>query len=128
MSEDSALPPLDLQQRYTIPETADYLRICRAYVYRLIKRGELRTIKDGKRHLVPGTEIGRRSALSSAIDLGDSCPTKREVFAAMAMQSIISHEGPIDLDDELMADRCLRNVSKAAVRYADALLEQLLND
>jgi excisionase family DNA binding protein len=55
--------PLDLHQRYTIDEAASYLRICRAYVYRLIQRGELRSITDGARRYVPGSEIARRSTL-----------------------------------------------------------------
>lgn len=61
----SALPPLDTQQRYTVPEAAQYLRVCHAYIYRLIGRGELQTIKDGARRFVPGTEIARRSRVAS---------------------------------------------------------------
>lgn len=57
------LAPLDERQRYTIPETAAYLRVCRAYVYRLIARDELRSVIDGRRRYVPGSEIIRRSAL-----------------------------------------------------------------
>jgi excisionase family DNA binding protein len=62
----SMLPPLDERQRYTIPETAAYLRVCRAYVYVLMQRGELQSITDGSRRYVPGTEIIRRSTLSPA--------------------------------------------------------------
>ena len=57
------LQPLDERQRYTIPESASYLRVCRAYVYRLIQRGELLSITDGARRFIPGSEIARRSRL-----------------------------------------------------------------
>jgi len=60
------LPPLDKSQRYTIPETSRYLRVSRAYVYSLITNGDLRSIKDGKRRFIPGTEIIRRSTLAQA--------------------------------------------------------------
>ena len=55
------LAPLDPSQRYSIPETASYLRICRAQVYKNIAAGQLRVIKDGKRTFVPGSEIAARS-------------------------------------------------------------------
>ena len=55
------LPPLDLVQRYTINEAADYLRISRAHLYEHIGAGEIGTIKDGTRRFVPGTEIARVS-------------------------------------------------------------------
>jgi excisionase family DNA binding protein len=59
------LPPLDFNQRYTIPETAAYLRCSRAYVYRLIQANELATIKDGRRSYVPGTAIADRSRVAA---------------------------------------------------------------
>jgi len=61
-----ALPPIDVQQRYTVPEAAAYLRVCRAYVYTLMQRGDLRSITDGARRYIPGSEIVRRSALPAA--------------------------------------------------------------
>ena len=57
------LPPLDAQQRYTILEAAAYLRVSRAYIFRLIADRKIRAIKDGSRTYVPGTEIARRSKL-----------------------------------------------------------------
>jgi excisionase family DNA binding protein len=57
------LPPLDKGQRYSLDETRSYLRISRDYLYDLIRRGEIRTIRDGRRQFVPGSEIARRSAL-----------------------------------------------------------------
>ena len=59
------LPHLDPNQRYTIPESARYLRVSRAYVYQLIARGQLLSITDGKRRYIPGSQIIRRSTLSS---------------------------------------------------------------
>lgn len=55
------LAPLDLLQRYTIPETCEYLRCSRARVYTLIRDGSLKTIKDGRRRYVTGSEIAKRS-------------------------------------------------------------------
>jgi excisionase family DNA binding protein len=57
------LPPLDPRQRYSITEACGYLRISRDYLYSLIREGEVRTIRDGKRQFVPGSVIARRSAL-----------------------------------------------------------------
>ena len=57
------LLPLDANQRYTIPESAQYLRVSRAYVYQLLARGELLSITDGKRRYIPGSQIIRRSTL-----------------------------------------------------------------
>jgi excisionase family DNA binding protein len=63
MQHQSPIIPIDPRQRYSIPESAKYLRIGRAYLYRLIARGELQTITDGTRRFVPGSEIIRRSTL-----------------------------------------------------------------
>lgn len=57
------LAPLDIQQRYTVPESIEYLRNSRASLYALIKSGKLPTIKEGRRTYVPGTAI---AALSKA--------------------------------------------------------------
>lgn len=59
------LPPLDLNQRYTIPEAAQYLRISRAYLYQLIQAGEVQTVKDGRRIYVPGSVIAERSRVAA---------------------------------------------------------------
>jgi len=63
MKTRPALPPLDLAQRYTIPEAIDYLRSSRKTIYDDIREGRLATIKEGKRRFVPGSEIARRSRL-----------------------------------------------------------------
>lgn len=57
-----ALAPLDPLQRYSINETCEYLRLSRDRLYELIRAGEIRTIKDGKRTYVPGGVIVERSA------------------------------------------------------------------
>jgi hypothetical protein len=58
-------------------------------------------------HDSDGNEIGRTT---------ESGLTKREYFAAMAMQGLISNELTIQGPDGLSID---------AVKYADALIEQL---
>ena len=55
------LPPLDPNQRYTINEACDYLRISRAYVYKQINAGLLTTITEGRRTFIPGAVIADRS-------------------------------------------------------------------
>ena len=59
----AALPPLNEIERYTVEEAAIYLRTSRVSLFKLISTGELKSIKDGKRRYIPGTEIARRSAL-----------------------------------------------------------------
>ena len=63
MSEANTLPPLDENQRYSIDEANAYLRQSRAKTYSDINCGALKTIKDGKRRYVPGSEIIARSRL-----------------------------------------------------------------
>jgi excisionase family DNA binding protein len=60
------LPPLDINQRYTVPEAAEYLRVCVATVNVYIAKKTLKTIKDGGRRFVPGAEIARKSAVPTA--------------------------------------------------------------
>jgi excisionase family DNA binding protein len=55
------LPPLDVNQRYTINEAAAYLRQSRSKTYTDIKEGSLPVIKDGARTYVPGRAIAKRS-------------------------------------------------------------------
>ncbi len=56
------LPPLDIQQRYTIPEASLYLRQSIAKSYQEISAGRLRILKSGTRSYVHGSEIVRVSA------------------------------------------------------------------
>jgi excisionase family DNA binding protein len=51
------LPPIDANQRYEIPEAAEYLRVCRARVYQHVATGKLRLIKDGRRAYVSGADL-----------------------------------------------------------------------
>ena len=55
------LTPLDLNQRYSIPEANAYLRQSRAKTYQDIRSGKLSIIKDGKRTYVSGRVIAARS-------------------------------------------------------------------
>lgn len=57
--------PLDAQQRYSVPEAMAYLRISRQKIYRDINAGKIKTIKDGRRRYVPGSEIIRVSSINS---------------------------------------------------------------
>ena len=58
---DLPLPPLDLNQRYSIPEANAYLRQSRAKTYQDIKNGKLVVIKDGRRTYISGRQIATRS-------------------------------------------------------------------
>ena len=60
------LPPLDRLQRYTLNEAADYLRVSRAYLYKLINLGTLPTIKDGSHRFVPGSAIADRCSVAES--------------------------------------------------------------
>ena len=55
------LPPIDLNQRYAMPEAAAYLRCSRAWVHLLAKAKKLAIIKDGRRRYVSGRELARLS-------------------------------------------------------------------
>jgi excisionase family DNA binding protein len=57
------LPPLDINQRYSVNEACDYLRISRAHLYKQINTGALPTIPDGKRTFIPGAAIAARSRI-----------------------------------------------------------------
>jgi excisionase family DNA binding protein len=57
----SPLPPLDLLQRYTVTETARYLRVSRTWVFKLVADDKLDTLKEGRRRFVFGTAIAKLS-------------------------------------------------------------------
>ena len=48
-------------RRYDVDMACDFLGVSRATLYKRVKAGEIRTIKDGSRRFVPGTEIARLS-------------------------------------------------------------------
>lgn len=58
----AALPPLDVLQRYTVPEAGRYLRTSHVTIYNKIAAGLIASIKDGSRRYIPGSEIARLSA------------------------------------------------------------------
>lgn len=53
---------LDVLQRYSLEETARFLRISEALLYIRIKSGWIKTFKDGARRYCYGAEIARVSA------------------------------------------------------------------
>lgn len=48
-SENAVIPPV----LYRVDEAAEALRISRSVIYELIRSGRLRTVKVGRRRLVP---------------------------------------------------------------------------
>jgi len=44
-------------QRYSIPEAAERLRVSRSFLYKKIAEGKLRLLKDGKRSFISGADI-----------------------------------------------------------------------
>ncbi|MFV8172492.1 MULTISPECIES: helix-turn-helix domain-containing protein [Mycolicibacterium] len=56
---DGRLTPriLNANSLLSIPEAANELRICRSNVYKLMARGEIRTLKLGNRTLIKYSEI-----------------------------------------------------------------------
>ena len=55
------LPPLDLNQRYSIPEASAYLRQSEGKTYADMRTGTLPFIKDGRRTYISGRTIADRS-------------------------------------------------------------------
>jgi excisionase family DNA binding protein len=50
----------ELQNRnFSIAETADYLRISKSYVWKLIGSGKLKRLKIGERSIITGRELAR---------------------------------------------------------------------
>ncbi len=66
MTKVHALPPVDSNQRYTIPEGCLYLKKGRSSLYRDIDEGKIRVIRDGGRVYVPGSELVRLSTLPAS--------------------------------------------------------------
>jgi hypothetical protein len=57
-----SLPPLDLNQRYSIDEAALYLRQSVAQTYVDLASGKLHAFKDGRRTYVSGSAIAARNS------------------------------------------------------------------
>lgn len=51
--------------------------------------------------------------------------TKREYFAAMAMQGMLSNSAPLNNEKGEAIPRTAQNMAMGAVKFADALLKQL---
>jgi hypothetical protein len=65
-SNQPTLGPLDPLRRYPVETSLKYLDICRATFYREVAAGNIKTIKQGKRRFVPGSEIARLSSIAIA--------------------------------------------------------------
>ena len=53
---------MDIEKRlcFTVPEAAERLGISRNFAYELVKRGELPSIKFGKRKLIPKIALDKK--------------------------------------------------------------------
>jgi len=60
----NAIPEYPAPQIYTLTEVCDFLHICRSTVYRMIRRGEIRTLHMGRHHRVSALELERLMAQS----------------------------------------------------------------
>jgi excisionase family DNA binding protein len=63
---NSPLPALDVHQRYTVEESLRYLRTSRATLYKQISDGTIKTLTQGRRRYLPGSELARMSSVPSA--------------------------------------------------------------
>jgi len=53
-------PQIDFSQTvFTVNEAAAYLKISRAFLYKLVRQGDLQTFRLGKRTLIVGAELNR---------------------------------------------------------------------
>lgn len=59
------LAPLDPLRRYDVETAAEYLGVSRAFLFAQIKRGEIHTVRHGRRVFVPAGEIIKLSAVQS---------------------------------------------------------------
>lgn len=66
MSTNQSPAALDERQRYSITEAIALLRTSRSSLYKLIRAGKLRPIKQGKRTYLSGAEIARVSQTPAA--------------------------------------------------------------
>ena len=64
--EIPALPPLDINRRLSVNQALLYLNTSRATFYKFVNEGRIKTITEGKRRLVPASEIARLCAVPSA--------------------------------------------------------------
>jgi excisionase family DNA binding protein len=64
--EIPALPPLTADRRLSVNQALLYLNTSRATFYAMVKSGRIKTITEGKRRMVPASEIARLCAVPSA--------------------------------------------------------------
>ena len=57
-----ALPPLDLNRRYTVKVAGHYLGISHASIYKRIKERSIKPVKDGSRTFIHGSELAKYAA------------------------------------------------------------------
>jgi hypothetical protein len=53
------LPPIDLNQAYSVVESCQYLRCSRSFFYRMLEAGLFAVVRRGARTFLPGTELAR---------------------------------------------------------------------
>jgi len=58
----NAIPEHPAPKIYTLAEVGTCLQICRSTIYRMIRRGELRTFHMGRHHRVSALELERLMA------------------------------------------------------------------
>jgi hypothetical protein len=59
----ASLGPLDVKQRYSLRETAAYLRVSLPSIHKMLNDGELgKSIKEGARRFISGAAIVAKSA------------------------------------------------------------------
>lgn len=59
------LGPLDPLRRYPVEEALKYLATSRATFYKDVAAGKIKTIQNGKRRFVPGSEIVRLCSVAA---------------------------------------------------------------
>jgi excisionase family DNA binding protein len=58
VEEPAADPPIpDDLRAYTVPQTAEMLGLSEVYLRVMLKRGDIRSVKAGRRVLIPATAI-----------------------------------------------------------------------
>ena len=61
--QNLSLAPLDPLRRYDVESAIAYLATSRRTIYLWINQGRLKSITEGKRRLIPGSEIARLCAV-----------------------------------------------------------------
>jgi hypothetical protein len=64
-AKKTPLGPLDPLRRYPVEQALQYLATSRASLYKQIAAGSIKTISQGRRRFIPGSEIARLSGVPS---------------------------------------------------------------